>query len=295
MLRFDFSVAQMFSGFEVRSSGASAVVGFRGSFWAEETTLNLARLEVHAADLPPALELKEVIDVMDYSLQRIGGSDFLLPAASEMIMTDVTGSESRNRIRFSDCRQYSGQSVISFEEPAPSTPPPATPETGRAIDLPADLALTVELTSLIESGRTAVGDPVTAVVLRDTRWKGQLVTPKGALLSGRLKRLERRVDNYWIPARAPVSYYIVGIEFDTLEFESARTVFSGVLEEIGRLASTGMQSAGSQPAVIGGPRGPAWSGGDLRPGVGLFLVKGDTIKIGRGFRMTWRVLPRRQR
>jgi hypothetical protein len=163
------------------------------------------------------------------------------------------------------------------------------------MELPADLPLTIELTSLIESGRTAVGDPVTAAVLRDTRWKGQLVAPKGAVLSGRLKRLERRMDNYWIPGRTPVSYHVVGIEFDTLEFESTRAAFSGVLQEIGPLAVPGMQSAGSQPAVIGGGRGPAPLSDDLRTGVGLFLVRGDTIRIGRGFRMTWKVLPRPQR
>jgi hypothetical protein len=294
-LRFDFSVAQVFSGFEVRAGQASAVVGFRGSFWADETTLNLTRLEVHAVDIPPALGVKESIDIMDYSLARIGASDFLLPAASEMTMTDMLGNENRNRIRFSGCRQYSGQSVISFEESAPSTAQPAPSGPKRTMELPADLPLTIELTSLIESGRTAVGDPVTAAVLRDTRWKGQLVAPKGAVLSGRLKRLERRMDNYWIPGRTPVSYHVVGIEFDTLEFESTRAAFSGVLQEIGPLAVPGMQSAGSQPAVIGGGRGPAPLSDDLRTGVGLFLVRGDTIRIGRGFRMTWKVLPRPQR
>lgn len=295
MLRFDFSVAQMFSGFEVRSGEAAAVVGFHGSFWTGETTLNLARLEVRAADIPPSLALKEVTDIMDYSLERIGAADFLLPVASEMTMTDMLGNQNRNRIRFSGCRQYAGESVITFGEPAPSTPRPAPSQPERALALPAGLALTVELTSVIESGRTAVGDPVTAAVLRDTRWKGQLAAPKGALLSGRLTRLERRLDNQWIMGRSPAPYYIVGLEFDTLEVESARAPFSGVLEEIGRVAVPGMQSAGSQPAVIGGVRGPAPAGDDLRPGVGLFLVKGDTIRIGRGFRMTWRVLPRQQR
>ena len=32
-----------------------------------------------------------------------------------------------------------------------------------------------------------------------------------------------------------------------------------------------------------------WSS-QFRPGVGLFVVKGDTIKLGPGFRMSWRVI-----
>jgi hypothetical protein len=295
VLRFDYSVAQMFSGYELRSGPNSAVVGYRGSFWAEESTLDVTRLEVRAVDIPPVLGLREAVVVMHYSREKIGGSEFLLPTASEMTLRDDFGNQNRNRTHLTGCRQFSGESVISFEEPAPGPAPTAPPRPERGIELPADLALTVELTSVIDSGRTAVGDPLTAVLVRDARWKGRVVVPRGAVLSGRLVRLERREDNRWILARAPVPYYIVGVEFDTLELDSARTAFCGALEEIGPLAVPGFRASGVQPEVVPPPRDPAAPDPDRRPGVGLFLVKGDTIRLGRGFRMTWKTIPPQQR
>jgi hypothetical protein len=104
MLRYDFTVAQTLSGFQVRVGAAAAVVGYYGSFWADPLTHEVARLEIRADEIPPGLDLKEASDIMDYSRVRIGESDFLLPTASEMTMIDLRGNLNRNRTQFSDCR-----------------------------------------------------------------------------------------------------------------------------------------------------------------------------------------------
>ncbi|MDP2999901.1 MAG: hypothetical protein Q8N47_20620 [Bryobacterales bacterium] len=285
MLRYDFKVAQVLSGFEVRVGATAAVVGYHGSFWADPRTDEVARLELRASDIPPNLDLKEVSDTMDYSRLRIGESDFLLPTASEMTMIDMRGNLNRNRIQFSGCRQYAGRSLVTFEEPppAPDAPEPAP----RAIELPADLPLTVELTATIESGRSAIGDRLAGVVQRDARWKGRLVVPKGALLSGRLAHLERRTV---ATGRGEATYFVVGIEFDTLEFASGRAEFLGRLDEIGAVAMPVVRSGLTRPELVG----REWSS-LARPGVGLFVVKGDTIKLGPGFRMSWRVIEKPRR
>jgi hypothetical protein len=285
MLRYDYQVAQALSGFQVRVGATTAVVGYHGSFWADPRTDEVARLEVYAGDIPPSLDLKEASDIMDYSRVRIGESDFLLPTASEMTMIDMRGNLNRNRIHFSDCRQYAGRSLITFEEPppAPDAPEPAP----RAIELPADLPLTVELTSTIESGRSAIGDKLAGVVQRDARWKGQIMVPKGAVLSGRLAHLERRSV---ASGRGEATYFVVGIEFDTLEFASGRAEFLGRLDEIGAVAMPVVRSGLTRPELVGREWSSLW-----RPGVGLFVVKGDTIKLGPGFRMSWRVIERPRR
>jgi len=291
MVRFDYSVAQVLSGFEVRVGAAKAVVGYHGSFWADEKSHEVARLEVYGDDIPPHLGLKDVSDTVDYARLRIGESDFLLPVSSEMSMTDIQGNENRNRIHFSGCRHYSGESVVSFDEPPPDTPaaPPAAP---RVIELPVDLPVSVELITPIDSRRMMMGDRVTAALDKDAKWKGQTVAPRGAVLSGRLTRLERRTG---LSGRSQVSYFVVGIEFDTLEFETSRAEFFGSLDEIGPMLVPGTQNEMSRPAVLG--RG--WShkpdAGELRPGVGQFVVKGDTIRLARGFRMSWRVAERTRR
>ncbi len=291
LVRFDYSVAQSRSGFEVHTGGAGAIVGYHGSFWADEQTRDLVRLEVIADDIPPSVGVKAASDIMNYSVMRIGDADFLLPTESEMIMTDMLGNENRNRTRFAGCRRYAGESVISFGEPGTASPA-APPREPRAIELPAGLPLDIALTSTIDSSQSAVGDRVTAALERDARWKGQLVAPKGALLSGRLALLERRAAMF---GRSQGSYFIVGIRFDTLEFDSGRAEFFGTLEEIGPIAGPRMFGATARPTVIGRGWGPAPAAGDAQTGVGFFLVRGDTIKLGRGLRMSWKVEKQTQR
>jgi hypothetical protein len=114
-LRYDYRVPQMFSIYRLRrTAGNEAFVGHHGAFWVEADTLDLIRLEVHADDIPPSLDLAGVSDAMEYNRLRIRDADFLLPKSSELLMMDVNGFESRNHTEFSACRQYTGESAISF-------------------------------------------------------------------------------------------------------------------------------------------------------------------------------------
>ena len=90
--------------------------------------------------------------------------------------------------------------------------------------------------------------------------------------------------------RGDATYFVVGIEFDTLEFASGRAEFLGRLDEIGAVAMPVVRSGLTRPELVGREWSSLW-----RPGVGLFVVKGDTIKLGPGFRMSWRVIERPRR
>jgi hypothetical protein len=278
LLRFDYTVAQFRSGFTVRVGEATAVVGYHGAVWADAESHEASRLEVHADDIPPRLGLKSTGIGMDYSRMRIGESDFLLPAASEMTMVDNRGTENRNRVHFSACRQYAGESVISFGDPPPSAPAPKPAPA--VVELPSGIQLNIELRSNIDARSSAVGDPVTGVLARDVRSKGRLLAPKGALVSGRVAMLERRRGYL---GRMPAPYYLVGVEFDTLESDLGRAEFTAVLDEVRGMALSAARPRGAQPAIVRG------SGLNLRPGVGVFQVWGDTIRIGSGTQMIWTV------
>ncbi len=284
LLRFDYTVAQFRSGFTVRVGEATAVVGYHGAVWADAESHEASRLEVHADDIPPRLGLKSTGIGMDYSRMRIGEADFLLPAASEMTMVDNHGAVSRNRLHFSGCRQYAGESVISFGDPPPSAPPPRPPPA--AIEMPAGTRLEIELTSTIDTKTSAVGDPVTGVLAKDARWKGRLLAPKGVAVSGRVVMLERRMGHL---GRTPSAYYLVGVEFDKLESDLGQAEFTGVLDEIRGIALSAGRPYAAQPTIV--RRG----GLDLRPGVGLFQVWGDTIRVVSGTQMIWTVDQRNMR
>ena len=125
-LRYDFEVPVTASGYTVQSWGGTATVGTRGWFWVDAETLDLSRIEEHAADIPPALGLRDVETIIDYAWMHIGASDVLLPQFAEMTVTDYSGAQRKNKIEFSGCREYGSESVIRFGAPEPA--PPAAPK-----------------------------------------------------------------------------------------------------------------------------------------------------------------------
>jgi len=190
-VRFDYKVSLAASGYHIRVNGSEAVVAYHGSFWADPDTLDVVRLEVVAEDIPPTLGLQSASDVMDYARAQIGASDFLLPAASELSMIDLSGNESRNRTRFASCRQYTGESVLSFAEPQAQDLPAGLVQESAVLDVPGELYAEIRLETEIDSGKSMVGDEVTAVLERPLRRKGRLVLPGGATMAGRIVRLQR--------------------------------------------------------------------------------------------------------
>jgi hypothetical protein len=126
-LRYDFVVPRFMSGYKIRASEREAIVGYHGSFYADPITLDVQRIEVIADDIPRSLGIAAASDRMDYSLIRIGGGEFLLPSASELLMLDLIGNESRNQVRFTACRHFSGESVLTFGEPPASVSPAHAP------------------------------------------------------------------------------------------------------------------------------------------------------------------------
>lgn len=273
VVRYDYHVAAFVSGYHVRVGEMRATVASRGSFWADRETRDLLRLEVRADEIPPELGLSGAITGIDYGKVRVGSSDFLLPQRVEFVASHESGHESRNRIEFSDCRQYVGEASIAFEEPAAA--PAVLEKRSVEIELPAGLSLDLRLATPIHSQTSIVGDPVAAVVQAHVTKDGAVVVPKGARLTGRLRRLDRHVDGS--------KYYVVGLEFDLLQFEDKQARFFARLEE------AGPKSTASGRARTGYPAESAsiliLTGG---PGAGAFVINGNRFELSRGFRMVWK-------
>lgn len=273
-IRYDYRVPQMLSGYLMRIGANQAIVGYRGSFWVEPDTLDLIRLEVHADDLPPSLDLRQATDTLEYHRVRIGEVDFLLPESSELVMTDLLGNESRNRTRLSGCRQYAGESVLTFVEPPPDAAAPAP--RAKPILLPAGLTLQVQLQTPIQSGRSATGDPVKALLIHDVKHDGEVVAPKGAALTGRITRLEKR--------KGLPDFWIVGLEFSSIEFDRCRGDLRAKLLDPGLGTSyRGSSGRGAQPF--------RWQMDSEPRSGGVFAVRGSSVFLRKGHTMEWRTQP----
>ncbi len=277
--RYDYRIPQMLSGYQIRIGPNQAFVEYHGSFWVDADTLDLIRLEVRADNPPPSLNLAEASETMEYQRARIGGSDFLLPESSELVMIDLLGNESRNQTRLSACRQYAGESKLSFAEPASDVAAPAPTPQAKPIRLPAGLTVEVRLQTPIQSGRSATGDPVTALVGRDVKKDGEIVAPKGAVLTGRITRLEKR--------KGEQDYYVVGLDFSTIEFDNRSGEFRASLQDSG-LAQNSRSGPGRWQ---GAPRRQMMDDEipDADPASGsVFVVRSSHVALPRGHSMLWR-------
>lgn len=256
--RWDFRVPQMRSGYRLRVGERSGVAGYRGSFWVDSKSLDLIRLEVEGEDIPPDLDLARVHDRMDYARQRIGDSDFLLPASSELLMADLRGNEHRNRITFSACRQYVGESVLRFDEaPEPAAPAVVAP---RTVTIPPGANLIAYLESAIDFGKSAIGDTVYAKVANNAKIKGQILVPKDARISGTIVAMSSRM------GRREVE-----VVFDTVAWPGVEAAFVARFDE----AMT-PKFPGSLVTVKAGSRISA-----------VVLANGGAPVIARGTGMWW--------
>ncbi len=266
-LRFDFSVSLLNSGYHIRVNDREAIVAYHGSFWADPETADVQRLIVDADELPSTLGLSRATDRMDYARIPIGAGDFLLPAASELTMIDLNGNENRNRTTFTGCRQYSGESVLSFEEPkaeevaaAPAAPEPV-PE-----QLPGGLVAEVQLETAIDSGKAMVGDPVQAVLERPIRQKHRILVPRGTTLAGRIVRFERHSEDS-----------LLDIEFTEAKSVSSRWNLLARIEDIRLPGFTWALDRFEKSAL---------ARNNIQ--LGVVTMKGSRIHLPKGVRMTLR-------
>lgn len=262
-IRFDYEVPQMLSGYRISVNTASAIVGFHGSFYADPATFDIERIEVIADDLPPVLMLSAAEDKIDYAIARIGEGDFLLPSESDLTMVNLNGGENHNHVKFTSCRQFSGESVITFGD-APPSKPEAAPVPAREFDVPEGLDIPLVLIDGIDLRKAAIGDPVQARVDRDVKKNGEIVIPRGATAAGRITRFEKYEN-----------YSLIGIEFPEIDAPGMVARMKGRLDHIVGVFPVSHRYAirGTTPAL---------------PGEGVFPVDETQLRLLKGCIMFWR-------
>jgi len=259
--RYDFSVPSE-DGMRILVEGKSTLAGYHGSFYAESGTLDVLRMEVVADSLPPALATRVITDSMDYQRVQIGGGSFLLPASSDVVMIDARGDTSQNRIAFSSCREFTGESTLRFDDaPAEAS---AAPASKREITLPKGLSLELRLADDIDTAAAAVGDTVHATLYSDVKHKGEILLAKGTQISGRIVRLERNAD-----------YTVLGLMFDQADAQNAHADLSLTFD-----------TATGAPLLTSHAR---WSiASPIRPHEGLLPLPPGHLRAGRGILLFWR-------
>jgi hypothetical protein len=206
--RFEFSVPRSANVYTIESDSGLDYVGLQGSVWVDSRTLDLIRIESGAFDIPPKLGVESSATILNYGPVSIGGSTFLLPQHSELVITLVNGYGNRNRMTFHDCRQFSGVSVLKFEEPAVEPAAVAQPRTVTNINLPDSFEVEMKLGSPIDSSTAAIGDSVRATLGQNIKSGRDIVVPKGAEVFCRIAVLEKGGN-----------YYVLDLQVTSIDFE----------------------------------------------------------------------------
>jgi hypothetical protein len=286
-LRWDFTVPVFASGWNIEATGRSAVAGSSGSFWADANTLDVVRLEIRTEDLPFDFPVTKADQTIDYAQIRMGSANILLPQTALLSMELANGERRNNLTEFSHCRRYSGEAEIKFEAAATEAKVPEARNIAE-VSLPAGLRVRMKLKTSIDSATAMVGDRVEATISGDVINHSAVLVPKGALLTGRIRRMERRDDGEL--------YFIVGIELDDIEFPGHHARFFGSFNSLDSesrefqafMGSTVTMTANDKlhdGMTIGSRVGSAHLA-DV-PGVGTFFMKGSSFRLPEGTAMSW--------
>jgi len=304
-LKYNFRVPAMMSGWTLDVGGVSGVVGEIGTFWADPVTFEVLRLEIFADEIPPAMPVQSAEVAIEYGRVRIGSADIVAPQHAELLLAHQDRSQSRNVVEFSQCRQYHAESAIRFDTDATTVDAASVQE----VELLADLPLRLQLDEALDSESAAQGDLITAHLMAPAELKGKVYIPQGAIVRGRIRRLERYA--------VEKPYLVIGIEFSEIEFGNKRAAFLGRLDQMDSIRGQIPTRAPDTPSAGGGisalNRGNTMSPGSLPspseisppvamevrivnladlelPGVGTFAVEGRRVQLAAGFRMTWRTV-----
>jgi hypothetical protein len=283
-VRFDYEVALEHSSFRIRAPKREAVVGFEGSIWADAETLDLIRLEVRALDIPERVGVAQADSVMSYVRVPMGDASALLPQSADLKTITVGGDESRNNSRFTDCRRYQAESILSFGEPPPARPAAAPRGPSQ---VPVSALLELSLAEDIELESAKQGDAIQAVLARPLRDGDRVIAPEGTRVSGSLLRLDHQT--------LPFEHYIVAMQLDAIELEGARVNLAATLEDVSPATGLIRQAKKLNPTFTPKQRGPRMEilVGEQHAGQGVVHWDARHPRIRKGLKMRWQTIASR--
>jgi hypothetical protein len=136
-LVYEYQIEKPFSHFVLSasngasdSSSATATVGSRGRVWIDRETNRVLRFEQIATEIPADFPITAASSLIDYDWVTINENKYLLPTHSEILLTDVRGSQSqqsRNEIRFRGYQKF-GAELKVIDEIDEKDFPPEKPE-----------------------------------------------------------------------------------------------------------------------------------------------------------------------
>jgi hypothetical protein len=273
LMEYSFEVAPENSSYTVRVPGSWVKSGYSGTVLLDPGSDEVVHLTVNAAGLPAATSVCEISTNLDLNRVKIGDRKFLLPAQARQRFVMTTGEETENTTAFAHCREYLGESSVSFA----AADLGAVASLQRALAPPVRAAVnqrfTFELTAPIASLTAAAGDAFSGRLLKPLRNKQRkTLVPAGSLVEGRLLRVERH--------HLAQGFTTIVLKPERVDVAGSKLPLAAVRDWSRELASRQKGRAHIEiPLPLPSERN-----------AGVFRFAGDQAVVPRGYRLDWRTV-----
>jgi hypothetical protein len=194
LLKFTQQVPQSMSTYILQRPPVHAATGYVVTAWHDPRSLGLVRCELEAVKIPKELGLRRNFRAIEYQEVDVAGTKFRLPARTELWMSASEGTEARTVTTYSQCRQYLGESKLTFVEDESAMQPaaPSTPAipAREPLKLRAGLKVETQFAEGLDFSKIKRGDLLAMQVARDVVDHGRTVVEAGAVVKARLTSVQ---------------------------------------------------------------------------------------------------------
>jgi len=269
LMEYAFHVPWADSHYKVKAGKDWVYTAYSGKIRVDPETADLVGISENSAELPAATgECVSIVD-LEFNLAKIGDGQFLMPKHALQHFVAPTGAEVESTTGFAGCREYRGESTVSFGDTPAPTDDRAAGAPVNPIALPPGTHFSFELTVPISADTAAAGDRFHGRLIepmRDARQK--VLAPKGTAVEGRVLRVES------FPNPPAV---LVGLHPEALEIRGTRVPVAAVPDWRQKTASR-KRDRGRMAFDLPQP-------GEERSGT--FRFPGEHAVVPRGFESDW--------
>jgi hypothetical protein len=266
LMEYSFRVNKSDSHYRVKLDNSWVYTAYSGTFQIDPKSEEVFEMNLQEDDLPDSSDYCTTITSLKFHTAQITNVKFVMSARAVQRFVYGSGEEIENATTFANCREYLGESKLSFSqdsEPKPGASKRPPPE--KLGPVPAGLRFAFALTSPIESDTAAAGDPFAGKLTEPLLdGKHKVFAQMGSLVEGRLLRVQS--------FQFPREEVIIILKPETVEINGAKVRLAAVRD---------FPATGRRKIIL--PRA-----GEEHSGV--FLFTGEYVTVKKGFRSEWRTV-----
>lgn len=125
------------TAYQSESSSKSMIIGYHGLIYVDTESITVRRITLASDDIPPSFPIQDVRLELDYDVQEVGPSKFVLPLKSTLRSRQEARVNVKNDIEFHNYRKFGTESTIIYtpdplpedkEQAVKPDAPPAKPK-----------------------------------------------------------------------------------------------------------------------------------------------------------------------